>query len=87
MKVIHGVEGDSNKVKIAPWKIKQTNLEVLKYIKGGKYPVAEVSKYVYATKEGQSREGIQYVSIQLSVSHVVTWDDWYTTLISRWMKK
>ena len=34
MNIIHGIEGDSNKVKIAPRKSKQPNLEVLKYIKG-----------------------------------------------------
>ena len=44
MKVIHGIEEDTNKVKIAAWKIKQPNLEVLNYIKGGKYPEAEVGK-------------------------------------------
>ena len=49
-KVIHGIEGDSNKVKTEPWKSKQPNLEVLKYIKGGKYPEIEVEKYVYAVK-------------------------------------
>ena len=38
LKVIHGIEGDAKKVKIAPCKIKQSNLEVLKYIKGGEYP-------------------------------------------------
>ena len=44
MKVIHGIEGDSNKVKIAPWKNKQPYLDVLKYIKGWKCPNAEVGK-------------------------------------------
>ena len=29
MKVIHEIEGDSNKFKISPWKSKQPNLEVL----------------------------------------------------------
>ena len=48
MKLIHHIEGDANKVKIAPWKSKQPNLGVLKYTKGGKYPEAEVEKYVYA---------------------------------------
>ena len=48
MKLIHGIEGYFNKVKIAPWKIKQPNLEVLSYIKGGKYPEAEVEKYLYS---------------------------------------
>ena len=42
MKVIHGIEGDSNKVKIAPWKSMQPNLEVMNYIKGVKYPNEEV---------------------------------------------
>ena len=56
-KVIHGIEGDAYKVKIAPRKSKQHNLEVLKYIKGGKYPEAEVGKYLYAFREGQSIEG------------------------------
>ena len=56
MKVKYGIEGDTNKVKIAPWKSKQPNLEFLKYIKGGKYPEAEVGKYVYTVREGQSRE-------------------------------
>ena len=46
MKVIHGIEGDSNRVKISPWKSKQPNLEVLKYIKGGKNTEVEVGKYV-----------------------------------------
>ena len=63
------------------------NLEVAKYIKGGKYPEAEVGKYVYEVREGKSREGRKYVRIQLSVAHDVTWDDWYTTLIRSWMKK
>ena len=34
-KIIHDIEGDANKVKLAPWKIKQPNLEVMKYIRGG----------------------------------------------------
>ena len=71
MKVIHGIEGDANRVKITPWKSKQPNLEVLKYIKCGKYPDAEVGKYTYAFREGQYRKGRQYVMIQLSVSHGV----------------
>ena len=50
MKVIHGIEGDNNKVKILPCKINQPDLDVLKYIKGGKYHEAEVGKYVYATR-------------------------------------
>ena len=37
MKVIHGIEGDAKKFKISPWKSKQPNLEVPKYIQGGKY--------------------------------------------------
>ena len=48
MKVIHGSEGYASKVKTAPWRSKQPNMYVLKYIKGGKYPEAEVGKYVYA---------------------------------------
>ena len=48
MKVIHGIEVDANKVKTSPCKIKQPNLEVMKYIKGGKYPKAEVWKYIYS---------------------------------------
>ena len=87
MKVIYGISGDANKVKIAPWKSKQPNLEVLKYINGGKYPKAEVGKYVYAVREVQSREVRQYARIQLSVAHEVTWEDWYTTLRGIWMKK
>ena len=35
IKVIHEIEGDSNKVKIAPRKFNQPNLDVLHYIKGG----------------------------------------------------
>ena len=50
MKVIHGIEGYANRVKIAPWKSKQPNLEVLKYTKGGKYPESEVGKYVYVVR-------------------------------------
>ena len=75
MKVIHGIEVDSNKVKISPWKIKQPNLEVLNYIKVGNYAKEEVQKYVYTIREGQSRKGRQYVRIQLSISHDVTWDN------------
>ena len=68
-------------------KIKQYNLEVLKYIKGGKYPEVEVGQYVYAVREGKSREGRKYVRIQLSVAHDVTWYDWYTELRGSWMNK
>ena len=57
----------------------------MKYIKGGKYTEAEVGKYLYAVKEGQSREGRQYVRIKLSSGHDVTLYDWYTTLRGRWM--
>ena len=44
MKLIHGIEGETNKVKLAPQKRKQPNLYVLKYIQGGNYPKAEVGK-------------------------------------------
>ena len=87
MKVIYGIEINSNKVKIAPWKIKRPNLDVLKYIKGSKYPEAEIVKYLYSVIEGQYIEGRQYVSIQLSVAHDVTWDGWYTTPQDQCMKK
>ena len=50
VKLIHDIEGDVNKIKIAPWKSKQPNLEVLRYIKGEKYPEAEVGKYIYAIR-------------------------------------
>ena len=72
MKVIYGIEGYTNKVKIAPWKRKQPNLEVLNYTKGVKYPEAEVGKYLYAVREGKYIEGRQYVSIKISVAHYVT---------------
>ena len=68
-------------------KKKKPNLEVLKYTKGGKHPEAEVGKYVYAVREEQSRESTQYVRIKLSVAHDVTWDDCYTTLRGRCIKK
>ena len=55
MKLINGNEGGANKVKIYPQKSKKPNLEVLKYTKTGKYPAAEVGKYVYAVRDGQSR--------------------------------
>ena len=55
MKLMHVIEGDSNKVKISPWKIKQPNLEFVKYIKGGKYPKVEVGKCGYDVIEVQSR--------------------------------
>ena len=58
MKVMHGIEGYINKVKIAPYKSKQLNLKVLKYIKGEKDPKTKVGKYIYVIREGQSREGI-----------------------------
>ena len=51
MKVIHYIERDANKVKMAQWKIKQPKLDVLKYIRGGKYPKAEVGKYLYSVRE------------------------------------
>ena len=38
-------------------------------------------------REVQSREGIQYVRVQLSAAHDVTRDDWYTTLRGRWENK
>ena len=50
VKVIHETEGDAKKVKIAPWKMKQPNLDILKYIKRGKYPDVEVVKYIYAIR-------------------------------------
>ena len=40
MEVIHGIDVDANKFKIPLWRSKQPNLEVLKYIKDGKYPDA-----------------------------------------------
>ena len=57
------------------------------YIKGGKYPKAEVRKQVYAVREGQFREGRQCVIIQLSVAYGVTWDELYTTLRGHNMNK
>ena len=87
MKLIHGIEVDSNKVKIAPCKIKQPNLEDMRYIKGSKCPETEVGKYIYAIREGKFRDGRQYVRIQLSVAHGLTWGNWYTTLRYRWMNK
>ena len=68
-------------------KNKQPNLEVLKYIKGWKYSKEEFGKYLYAVREVKSREGRQYVNIQLSVAHGVTWYDWYTTSRELWTKK
>ena len=53
MKVIHVIEVDSKKVKKKPCQSKQPNLEVLKYIKDGKFPEAEFGKYLYAVREGQ----------------------------------
>ena len=78
---------NDNKVKIPKQKSKQPNLEVLKYIKGGKYPKVEVVQYFYAVREVQSIEEIQYVRIQISIAHDVTWYDWYTILRGIWMKK
>ena len=75
IKLIHDIEGDVNKIKIAPWKIKQPNLEVLKYIKGEKYPEAEVGKYIHAIRAVWYREGKKYVRIQILVAHDITWDD------------
>ena len=72
---------------MVPCKSKKPNLDVLKYIKERKYPEAEIGKYLYAVREGESREGRQYVGIQLSVAHDFSWGDWYTTLQGRWMKK
>ena len=83
MKVKHDIEGDPNRVKISPCKSKQPNLEALKYIKGLNYPGTEFGKYIYAIREGQSREGKKYDRIQLSVAHEVTWVECYTTLRGR----
>ena len=55
LKIIHRIEGASKKVKITPRKSNPPNLDVLKYIKGGKYPEAEVGKCVYAVRKRQSR--------------------------------
>ena len=55
MKLINSIYGDSNKVKVAPWKKNQPNLEVLRCIKGGKCPEAEFGKYVYSVREAISR--------------------------------
>ena len=87
MKVIHSIEGDYKKVIIAPWKSKQPNMEVLKYIKGGTCSETEVGKYRYTVIEGKNREGRPYVRIQLSIADDVTWDDWYSTLRGSWRKK
>ena len=59
----------------------------MKYIKDGKYPEAEVGKYVCAVREVKSIEGRKYFRIQLSVAHDLTWNKWYTTLRGLWMKK
>ena len=56
------------------------NLKVMNYIEGGKYPEVEFGKYVYSVREGQSREGRQYIREKLSLVHDMTWDDWYTIL-------
>ena len=53
MKLIHDIRVNANKFKIAPWKRKKPKLEVLKYIKGYKYPEVEVDKYLYTVREGQ----------------------------------
>ena len=55
MKVIHRIGGYANKIKIAPWKSKQPNLEVMRYIKVRKYPEVEVGQYVHAVREGKPR--------------------------------
>ena len=67
-KVIHDIEGYYEKVKIARWKSKQFNLEVLKYIKGGKYPEVEVSKYIYAVIELKPIEADNMLDSTLSSS-------------------
>ena len=72
IKLIYVIEGYANNIISAPWKSKKTNLGVLNYIRGGKYPEAEVGKYVYAVREGQYIEGIHFVRIQLLVAHDVT---------------
>ena len=84
---IHSIEGDASKLKIEPQKIKQPDLDVLKYIRVGKYPEVEVGKWVYAVREGQYCKGRQYIQIQIYVAHGVTWDNWYTTLRGQWKKK
>ena len=44
IKVIQGIKGDDNKVKIYPCKRKKTNIDIIKYIKGGEYSKAEIGK-------------------------------------------
>ena len=61
IKVIHGIKGDSNKVKIAPRKSKQPNLEVLKYIKGGKYSEEEVGKKMHMLLERDNPEKVENI--------------------------
>ena len=56
IKVIHEIEVDANKVKISPWKFKEPNLGVMKYIKVRKYPEAEVGKYIYDVREGNTEK-------------------------------
>ena len=73
IKVTRGIEGDVNKVKISSLKTKSPNLDVLNYIKGGKYPEAEVGKYIYSVRYRRCREIRQYVRNQLSVAYDVTW--------------
>ena len=51
MKVLHDIGGDANKVKIDLRKSKQSDLEVMKYIKDGKYPETKIGIYVYAVRE------------------------------------
>ena len=51
MKAINVIEGYGNKVKISPWRRKRPNLEVLKYIKGEKYPDSEKLGNVYMLSE------------------------------------
>ena len=74
-------------VKIKQRRSKQPNLEVLKYIKGGKSTKEKDGKHVYIVRDGKSREGRQYVRIKISVAHDVTWEDWYTPLRGHWIKK
>ena len=57
MKVIHFIEGDTNKVKISLWKIKQPNLQVLEYFKGVNKPGKKLrNTYIPSERENIEKD-------------------------------
>ena len=60
MKVIHGIERDTNKVKVAPRKGKKPNKEVLNYIWGENSPRQKLG-HTYMPSERDSIKKVEII--------------------------